>query len=122
MRSVSRKYIFTLMLFCAGTAHPQQSTPPQSVAQDSARPVVVATLNLDEPLHPDASSTCKGLTALNGKFMGVGNGGFSGVVNYWEMDASLSRGYATASTNTGHDGGPGDASFALGHAEKVIDF
>lgn len=58
----------------------------------------------------------------NGKFMGVGNGGFLGAVNYWEMDAALSRGYATASTNTGHDGGPGDASFALGHPEKVIDF
>ena len=191
MRSVSRKFIFTLMLFCTGEVHPQQATP-QWVAQDSARPVLVATLKLDDPLFPDTSSTCKGLTAVklpdttitlaemvaagafappqpfpvgrlgahefvaardlpefcrvvaitkpskdseikfevwmpspskwNGKFMGVGNGGFSGVVNYWELDASLSRGYAAASTNTGHDGAPGDASFALGHPEKVIDF
>jgi feruloyl esterase len=49
----------------------------------------------------------------NGKLMGVGNGGFSGAVDYLLMNAALSRGYATASTNTGHDGGDGDASFAL---------
>src|SRR6266852_8049116 len=58
----------------------------------------------------------------NGKFMAVGNGGLSGAVEYLLMDAALSRGYATASTNTGHDGGVGDARFALGHPEKVVDF
>ena len=58
----------------------------------------------------------------NGRFMGIGNEGFSGAVEYPVMGAALSRGYATASTNTGHDGGLGDASFALGHPEKVIDF
>jgi feruloyl esterase len=58
----------------------------------------------------------------NAKFIGVGNRGFSGAVEYLLMDAALSRGYAAASTNTGHDGEPGDASFALGHPEKVIDF
>jgi feruloyl esterase len=38
------------------------------------------------------------------------------------MSAPLARGYATASTDTGHDGTNGDASFALGHPEKVLDF
>ena len=33
---------------------------------------------------------------------------------------AVRAGYAAASTDTGHDGG--DASFALGHPEKVIDF
>ena len=36
------------------------------------------------------------------------------------MAAALREGYATASTDTGHEGG--DASFALGHPEKVVDF
>ena len=36
------------------------------------------------------------------------------------MASGLERGYATASTDTGHEGG--SASFALGHPEKVIDF
>ena len=58
----------------------------------------------------------------NGRFMGIGNEAFSGAVEYPLMGAALARGYATVSTNTGHDGGLGDASFALGHPEKVIDF
>ena len=38
------------------------------------------------------------------------------------MGVALRRGYAAASTDTGHKGSVGDASFALGHPEKVIDF
>ena len=56
----------------------------------------------------------------NGKFMGVGNGGWSGVIGYPALANALERGYAAASTNTGHDGG--DASFAAGHPEKLVDF
>ena len=56
----------------------------------------------------------------NGKFMGVGNGGWSGAIVYNALAAALNRGYAAVSTNTGHDGG--DATFALGHPEKLIDF
>ena len=58
----------------------------------------------------------------NGKFLAVGNGGYSGAIGYAAMIDPLSRGYATASTDTGHEG-PGDnASFAHGHPEKWIDF
>jgi feruloyl esterase len=32
------------------------------------------------------------------------------------------RGYAVASTDTGHEGGPADASFAVGHPERLVDF
>ena len=56
----------------------------------------------------------------NGKFQAVGNGAFSGAIAYPAMATALARGYATGSTDTGHDGG--SASFALGHPEKVIDF
>jgi Tannase and feruloyl esterase len=56
----------------------------------------------------------------NGKFMGVGNGGWSGAISYPALGLALNRGYATASTNTGHDGG--DATFAPGHPEKLVDF
>jgi feruloyl esterase len=56
----------------------------------------------------------------NGKFQAVGNGAFNGAIAYPAMTAALARGYATASTDTGHVGG--GASFALGHPEKVIDF
>ncbi len=58
--------------------------------------------------------------AWNGKFQGVGNGGWAGAISYGAMASALQEGYATASTDTGHTGG--NASFAIGHREKVIDF
>src|SRR5262245_61680452 len=58
----------------------------------------------------------------NGKFLGVGNGGWAGTISYPAMADALGRGYAVASTDTGHSGNGGDASFALGHPEKLIDF
>ena len=58
----------------------------------------------------------------NGKFLGVGNGGWAGVISYPALADAVRRGYAAASTDTGHTGNGGDASFALGHPEKLIDF
>ncbi len=58
----------------------------------------------------------------NGKFIGIGNGGFAGSIPYHVMGPPLSRHYATAATDTGHEGTAGDASWALGHPEKVIDY
>ena len=51
----------------------------------------------------------------NGKFQGVGNGGMAGSISYAAMTRALSQGYATASTDTGHQAGdiPYDASWAL---------
>lgn len=56
----------------------------------------------------------------NGKFQGVGNGAWQGSIGTAALATALRRGYATASTDTGHEGG--SASFALGHPEKLIDF
>lgn len=59
----------------------------------------------------------------NGKFIGAGNGVWGGAIHgYGEMQENLRRGYATASTDTGHTGSPMSAEFALGHPEKLIDF
>jgi feruloyl esterase len=60
-------------------------------------------------------------TAWNGKFNGVGNGGYAGFINYGAMRTALARGYATASTDTGHMGNPFDATWMLGHPELVVD-
>lgn len=59
-------------------------------------------------------------TGWNGKFQAVGNGGWAGVISYRELSEAVRRGYAAASTDTGHTGGSGQ--FALGHQEKLIDF
>jgi hypothetical protein len=58
----------------------------------------------------------------NNKFLGVGNGGFAGSIDYRAMAGNLKRGYATAATDTGHEAEGGDGSWAFKHPEKVIDF
>jgi feruloyl esterase len=54
----------------------------------------------------------------NGKFLAVGNGGWAGSISTDAMATALRRGYATASNDTGHQGGT--AAFALGHPEKLV--
>ena len=56
----------------------------------------------------------------NRKFEMVGNGGWAGIISFPQMAAALRDGYATSSTDTGHEGGNG--LFALDHPEKITDF
>lgn len=62
----------------------------------------------------------------NGKFEGVGNGGTAGFINYHAMANALRRGYATASTDTGHVNHPSgngfDSTWAVGRPDLVADF
>jgi feruloyl esterase len=63
------------------------------------------------------------LANWNGKFQGVGNGGSAGVISYGAMANALRRGYATASTDTGHvNKRPFDATWAVGRPDLVEDF
>jgi feruloyl esterase len=61
-------------------------------------------------------------TGWNGKLQSVGNGAFAGSISYPAMAAAVAAGYATASTDTGHEGNPNSAEFVAGHPEKLIDF
>ncbi|MEZ5401407.1 MAG: tannase/feruloyl esterase family alpha/beta hydrolase [Bryobacteraceae bacterium] len=58
----------------------------------------------------------------NGKFQGVGNGGFAGAISYGGLAGAIRHGYAAASTDTGHQAGGIDARWALGHPEKIADY
>ena len=71
--------------------------------------------------HQLSKSGCRSTARWNGKFEAVGNGGFIGQIGYSALAAALNRGYATASTDTGHASG-NDESWALGHPEKLIDW
>lgn len=90
-------------------------------------------------LKPSADSNIKmelwmPLANWNGKFQAVGNGGWAGAISYADraaaanggaggMAGALQKGYAAASTDTGHEnGGGGGARFALGHPEKLVDY
>ncbi len=60
----------------------------------------------------------------NGRFAGVGNGGWAGTISFGALQEQIRRGYASASTNTGHEAAPGvnAARFAFEHPEQLIDF
>jgi len=58
----------------------------------------------------------------DGRFQGVGNGGFAGSINYAGLANEVANGGATASTDTGHPIEGINASWALGHPEKLIDY
>jgi feruloyl esterase len=62
-------------------------------------------------------------TAWNQKLQGSGNGGFAGSLNYQGgLVQSLQRGYAGVTTDTGHTAKTEDASWAIGHPERIVDF
>ena len=56
----------------------------------------------------------------NGKFLATGNGGWAGSIGFAALADGVRRGYAVASTDTGHEGG--NATFIPGHPEKLVDF
>ncbi len=56
----------------------------------------------------------------NGRLHGIGNGGFAGNIYFGQMADALLLGDAASGTDAGHEGM--DASFALGHPERVKDF
>jgi feruloyl esterase len=58
----------------------------------------------------------------NGKYLQVGNGGWSGAIPTPSLAFAVQRGFAAAGTDDGHKGTMIDAQWAVGHPEKVIDF
>jgi len=100
-------------------------TPPGQQGPDAKPENLPAHCAVTATLTPSADSDIKMALWLptsgwNGKFMMVGNGGWNGSISYPAMAEPLRRGYAVASTDTGHAGSRG--TFAFGHPEKLIDF
>ncbi len=60
------------------------------------------------------------MSGWNGKLQSVGNGAWAGSISYPAMANALAAGYATASTDTGHEGNNPD--FIPGHPDKLADF
>ena len=58
----------------------------------------------------------------NLKYLQAGCGGFCGSISYGSMAEPLRRGYAVAATDDGHQASGVDASWAVGHPQKVVDF
>ena len=62
------------------------------------------------------------MAGWDGKLQGIGNGGFAGLIDYGQLGNAVLHGYAGTATDTGHSGSPIDATWAVGHPEKVADF
>lgn len=60
-------------------------------------------------------------TGWNGRFLMGGGGGFVGAVDNQAV-AEVDNGYATAGTDTGHEGSPIQAGWALGNDERRINY
>src|SRR4051794_31087116 len=104
-------------LVAAGPFTPSGAATPMTLpafcrVEATARPTSDSDIKFEVWIPP--------VEAWNGKFQGVGNGGYQGSISYAAMAAALRRGYATASTDTGHTGD--DMRFGQGHPEKVADF
>ncbi len=109
----------------AQTIAPGAFTPPTPGRGPNPFSPLPAFCRVTATLAPSADSDIKIEVWLpesnwNGKFEAVGNGGWAGTITYPALATALARGYATASTDTGH-ATPGGA-FALGHPEKLVDF
>ena len=59
------------------------------------------------------------LANWNGRFQGVGLGALLGAIQYAPMAQSVAKGYAVASTDTGHKSGGGDATWVIGADGKL---
>ena len=104
-----------------------QFTPPATPGSDAPKPIgnLPAFCRVELTLTPSSDSDIKSelwlpLNGWNGKFQQVGNGAWAGSIQYGALAEALRRGYAAASTDAGHTGT--DASFAMGHPEKLKDF
>ena len=105
------------------------SLPDTTITKAESVPIgqksLAAHCRVAATLKPSSDSDIKievwmPLSGWNGKFQAVGNGGWSGAIVTGAMAEALREGYATSSTDTGHEGS--SASFALGHPEKLIDY
>jgi feruloyl esterase len=59
------------------------------------------------------------LTTWNGRFQGVGGGGYVAGISWTALARAVRSGYSTASTDTGHPADQSDGSFALNASDNV---
>ena len=97
-----------------GFPSPKTIVPEHCAVQAIARPTSDSEIHLDVWL-PTA-------TNWNGKYEQWGNGGWAGSIMLAYLADGVSRGYAVAATDDGHTGNSTDASWAIGHPEKLVDF
>jgi len=95
-----------------------------------ATPAVPASCRVVGTSRPTTDSEIRFEVAIpvneswNGRYLQLGNGGFAGSIPEASLLRRVAMGYAAAATDDGHQSKPDDidASWALGHPEKLVDF
>ncbi|KAJ7239753.1 tannase and feruloyl esterase [Mycena haematopus] len=98
------------------TVDPSCGTPFQVVSSDLCRVILTVATS------PRSSTAMEAWLPANwtGRFLGTGNGGIGGCIQYTDMDYGSSLGFATTGTNNGHPGQNG--TLFLNNIEVVKDF
>ncbi|HEY3704325.1 MAG TPA: tannase/feruloyl esterase family alpha/beta hydrolase [Terracidiphilus sp.] len=147
MRKLRAGVVASAILLAAGAASAQDCAGLKNLRLDSteitaADTVTSGTLDLPEAvslhdlpafcrvqgiMRPGSDSKIRFEVWLpaknwNGRELGVGNGGFAGVIGYQQMGGYLLRGFTVSGTDTGHQANGTDATWAFQHPEKVKDF
>jgi hypothetical protein len=101
--------------------------PPSRPGAPAAgpQPTLPAHCDVRGVIRPTSDSEIKfamwmPVAGWNGKYRQEGNGGWAGNIPLPAMVDPLRRGYVTAGTDDGHEGGGAD--WAVGHPEKLVDF
>ena len=89
-------------------------TVPFCRVQGTARPSPDSEIKFEVWLPPTAAD-------WTGRMKVNGTGGYAGATPYGNLARDIGDGFVTAGSNMGHDGGE-DASWTLGHPEKVKDW
>ena len=116
--SITSATLVTTRTLVVSTTITLNNLPPFCRVQGVSRPSPDSEINFEVWLPETAS--------WNGKFLSSGEGGYAGTPNYTRngfdggLDEILRRGYATASTDTGHRAA--DRWWAIGHPERAIDY
>ena len=113
-------------IMAATTVSPPSSLmgldPPAPVAVNAPFCRVEGLIKTSESSQDQFEVWLPEKSAWNGKYQGVGNGGFAGSLILSPMTWALQAGYAVSATDTGHTGGTLYAAWALGHPRKIVDF
>src|SRR5687767_1150594 len=90
-----------------GGGNPFATLPAFCRVAATLKPTADSDIKMEVWLPAPRAEGAPGNTAWNGKFLMVGNGGWNGNIDRNALANGLRRGYAAASTDTGHEGGGG---------------
>lgn len=126
--STQQTVIHSATLIAAGDKVPGARLPGMSGEPGGGAEVagLPAFCRVVGSLHPEAGSDIGFEVWMpakdwDGRFHGIGIGGFAGSIDYLTLGGVLRAGQAGAATDTGHKGSSFDSDWAKGHPEKVRD-